>query len=102
MLPQVTFEHGWAGFVCLSRNGAPGFGRVAPSVYAAVCCNAVGVTKGTIGGMLAADMACGEDNPLIGDMESLGAPETLPPQPFLGIGVRLRQRWELWRNRHER
>jgi glycine/D-amino acid oxidase-like deaminating enzyme len=102
MLPDVTLDHTWAGFVCLSRNHAPGFGRVAPSVYSAVCCNAVGVTKSTIGGMLAADMACGEDNPLIADMEDLGQPATLPPQPFLGVGVRLRERWELWRNRHER
>jgi len=102
MLPEVTFAHSWAGFVTLSRNSAPGFGRVAPAVYAAVCCNAVGVTKSTIGGLLAADMACGIDNPLIADMESLGEPEPLPPQPFLGLGVRLRERWELWKNRAER
>jgi glycine/D-amino acid oxidase-like deaminating enzyme len=102
MLPKVTFEHTWAGFVTLSRNSAPGFERVAPTVYAAVCCNAVGVTKATIAGLLAADMACGIDNPLIADMQSLGQPEPLPPQPFLGIGVRLRERWELWKNRAER
>jgi hypothetical protein len=35
-------------------------------------------------------------------MESLGRPQALPPQPFLGLGVRLRQRWELWKNRGER
>jgi glycine/D-amino acid oxidase-like deaminating enzyme len=102
MLPDVTFEHTWAGFVTLSRNAAPGFAQVAPTVYAAVCCNAVGVTKATIAGLLAADMACGIDNPLIADMQSLGRPEPLPPQPFLGIGVRLRERWELWKNRAER
>jgi glycine/D-amino acid oxidase-like deaminating enzyme len=102
MLPDVEFEHTWSGFVCLSRNHAPGFGRVAPSVYAAACCNAVGVTKQTIAGLLAADMACGVDNPLIADMESLGRPDKLPPQPFLGFGVRLRAAWDLWRNRDER
>jgi glycine/D-amino acid oxidase-like deaminating enzyme len=102
MLPNVTLDHCWAGFVTLSRNSAPGFGRVASDVYAAVCCNATGVTKSTIGGLLAADMACGVDNPLIADMESLGRPQRLPPPPFLGLGVRLRERWELWRNRHER
>ena len=102
MLPQVTLDHCWAGFVTLSRNSAPGFGRVASDVYAAVCCNATGVTKSTIGGLLAADMACGIDNPLIADMQSLGQPQRLPPQPFLGLGVHLRSRWELWRNRAER
>lgn len=101
-LPKVDIEHTWTGFVCLSRNGAPGFGQVAPNVWAAVCQNAVGVTKGTIGGLLAADMACGVDNPLIADMQSLGQPASLPPRPLLGWGVRARLLWELWRARAER
>jgi glycine/D-amino acid oxidase-like deaminating enzyme len=101
MLPEVGIEHTWSGFVCLSRNGAPGFGQVAPNIWVAVCQNAVGVTKGTIGGLLAADLACGRDNPLIADMASLGQPSTLPPRPFLDLGVRARFKWELWSNRHE-
>lgn len=100
-LSGVSIEHTWSGFVCLSRNGAPGFGQVAPNVWTAVCQNAVGVTKGTIGGLLAADMASGRDNPLIEDMLSLGTPSDLPPRPFLDIGVRSRFAWELWANRHE-
>jgi glycine/D-amino acid oxidase-like deaminating enzyme len=101
MLPDVEIEHTWTGFVCLSRNYAPGFGRVAANVWAAVCQNAVGVTKGTISGLLAADMACGIDNELIADMESLGTPAPLPPRPFLDAGVHVRTRWDLWRARHE-
>lgn len=101
MLPDVTMEHTWTGYLCLSHNGAPGFGEVRPGVYAAVCQNAVGATKGTISGLLAADLACGEDNPLIADMESLGTPNKLPPRPFLDIGVRARFAWELFNNRHE-
>ncbi|MCT4607807.1 MAG: FAD-binding oxidoreductase [Pelagimonas sp.] len=100
-LPDVDIEHTWSGFVCLSQNSAPGFGPVARNVWSAVCQNAVGVTKGTFGGILAADMASRRDNPLIADMESLGAPSKLPPRPFLDIGVRTRFQWELWRNRHE-
>ncbi|MGE0211345.1 MAG: NAD(P)/FAD-dependent oxidoreductase [Parvibaculaceae bacterium] len=101
-LPKVDIEHTWTGFVCLSRNGAPGFGQAAPNIWTAVCQNAVGVTKGTIGGLLAADMASGVDNPLIQDMQSLGQPDRLPPQPFLDWGVHLRLLWELWRARDER
>ncbi|MEM7523965.1 MAG: FAD-binding oxidoreductase [Pseudomonadota bacterium] len=101
MLPKVEMAHTWSGFVCLSRNAAPGFGRLSPNIWGAVCQNAVGVTKGTIGGLLAADMALERDNPLIADMESLGAPSALPPRPFLDIGVRARFQWELLRNRHE-
>lgn len=101
MLPDVEMDHTWCGIVCLSQNSAPGFGQLAPGVWSAVCQNAVGVTKGTFGGMLAADMATGRENDLIADMESLGTPSALPPQPFLGVGVRARFAWELWSNRHE-
>jgi glycine/D-amino acid oxidase-like deaminating enzyme len=101
MLPDVNMEYTWTGFICLSQNGAPGFGRLADNVYTSVCQNAIGVTKGTAGGMLAADMACGVDNELIGFMQSLGEPNRLPMQPFLGIGVRARLAWELWTARNE-
>ncbi len=101
MLSEVNMEYTWTGYICLSRNDSPGFGRLADNVYAAVCQNAVGVTKGTIGGVLVADMACGEDNELIGYMESLGQPDKLPPRPFLDIGVKTKFAWELYRARHE-
>lgn len=101
MLPDVGLESTWGGFVCLSRNHAPGFGEVRPNVWSAVCQNAVGVTKGTISGLLAADKACGLENPLLADMESLGRPASLPPRPFLDWGVRLRNRFDLWWNRNE-
>ncbi len=101
MLPNVDMEHTWSGFVCLSKNSAPGFGQLAPNVWSAVCQNAMGVTKGTFSGILAADIACGLDNPLIADMQSLGQPSLLPPRPFLDFGARARFAWERWRNRHE-
>ncbi|MEM6483243.1 MAG: FAD-binding oxidoreductase, partial [Pseudomonadota bacterium] len=100
-LEAVEIEYTWSGFVCLSRNGAPAFGRSGSNIWSAVCQNAVGVTKGTFGGILAADLATGRDNPLIADMESLGDPDQLPPRPFLDLGVRARFQWELFTNRHE-
>lgn len=101
MLPNVGMAHTWTGFIALTRNGVPGFGRVAPGVHAAVCQNGIGITKGTIGGILAADMATGRENPLLADIEALGRPMDLPPEPFLGLGVRARMEWELWSARHE-
>jgi glycine/D-amino acid oxidase-like deaminating enzyme len=100
-LIDVPFEHTWTGYVCLSRNNAPGYGKVDGNVWSAVCQNAVGVTKGTISGLLAADLACGVENPLIGDIQSLGTPAALPPRPFLDIGVRARNAYDLWQARHE-
>jgi hypothetical protein len=62
----------------------------------------VGVTKATIGGLLAADLACDIDNPLIADMGSLGSPRNLPPRPILDIGVHARTKFDLWAARAER
>ncbi|MGP1615041.1 MAG: NAD(P)/FAD-dependent oxidoreductase, partial [Pollutimonas bauzanensis] len=100
-LKGVTMEHTWTGFICFSRNGSPGFGRLAPNVYSAVCDNGLGLTKGTVSGLLIADKASGVDNPLIAAYESLGRPNRLPPRPFLDVGVRARFGWELWRHRNE-
>lgn len=101
MLSGVEIENTWTGIVCLSQNAAPAFGRLAPNIYSAACQNAVGVTKGTFAGMLVADLATEQDNPLISDMMSLGEPSALPPRPFLDVGVRARFAWELWKNRDE-
>jgi glycine/D-amino acid oxidase-like deaminating enzyme len=101
MLPNVEMEFTWCGFLCLSENGSPGFGQLGGKVYSAVCQNAVGVTKGTIGGILAADMACNQDNELIAFMQSLGEPNKVPPRPFLDVGVRSKFAWELWKARAE-
>jgi len=100
-LTAVEMEHTWTGYICLSQNSAPGFGKLARNITAAVCQNAVGVTKGTISGLLAADLACGVDNELISYMQQLGAPSRLPPAPLLNWGVRAKMAWELWRARDE-
>lgn len=101
MLCNVEMQSTWTGYICVSQNSAPGFGQIASNVFTSVCQNGVGITKGTIGGLLAADMACGIDNPLITDMQQLGTPSQLPPRPFLDIGVRARFAWEIWRARNE-
>ena len=101
MLRDVELAHTWSGFTALTGNFAPGFGRLRAGVHTACCQNGVGVTKGTIAGILAADLACGRDNPLLADMKALGTPSPLPPAPVLGLGVRARLAWELWRWRTE-
>lgn len=101
MLPSLAVDYTWTGFICVSRNHAPGFGRIGPNVYAAVCQNALGVTTGTISGVLAADMTLGQDNPLIADMESLGQPNPLPPKPFLRLGVEALYAYKRWKGRAE-
>ena len=100
-LPPDIIEHTWSGIITLSQNHAPGFGQHAPNVWTAVCQNGVGVTKGSLSGMLAADMATGRDNPLIADMEALGQPSRLPPRPFVDLGVAAMLKRYAWNDRAE-
>jgi glycine/D-amino acid oxidase-like deaminating enzyme len=86
-LPPDLITDTWMGQITMSRNFAPGFGQHRANVFSAVCQNGVGVTKGTISGLLSADRATGHDNPLIADMLALGHPAALPPRPFLDLGI---------------
>lgn len=101
MLSGVTMEHTWSGLIAVTGNGASSFGEVAPNIYSSAFYNGVGFTKGTIGGLLIADLACGMDNPLLGDMLALQQPNALPPRPFLDVGVKARLAWELMTKRGE-
>ncbi|WJD60983.1 NAD(P)/FAD-dependent oxidoreductase [Pseudomonas kurunegalensis] len=100
-LGDVAMEHFWMGFFCITRNGAPRWGKIEPNVFAAVGCNGVGIAKQTIAGLTLADLACGVENPLIADMLELGAPSRLPPRPFLDLGVKAYLAKERWVGRQE-
>ena len=78
------------------------FGKVASNIQSASGENGIGVSKGTISGVLAAGRAVGIDSPLITGLQSLGAPNQLPPQPFLGLGVRANLAWRHWTERAEK
>lgn len=100
-LMDVPAEHFWMGFFSITRNGAPRWGKIDDNVYAAVGCNGVGIAKQTIAGVTLADLACGVENELIGDMQELGEPQKLPPRPFLDIGVKAYLAKERWVGRQE-
>ncbi|MCE4058721.1 FAD-binding oxidoreductase [Pandoraea sputorum] len=101
-LANVSFEHFWAGYLAMSRNGAPGWGRLAENVYAAVICSGVGIAKQTAAGALVAELASGTEHPRIQDMLMQGSPTPLPRRPFLDVGVRAYVAAEKWRGRAER
>lgn len=93
MLPGVEFEYTWGGSLALSRNHMGYFGQLAPNVYGALCCNGLGVTRGTVTGTLLADWLAGQRNDLIDFLLSSPGPNKNPPQPFLSIGVNLSLIW---------
>jgi glycine/D-amino acid oxidase-like deaminating enzyme len=97
MLPEVGFEYTWGGALCLSRNSAPVFGRIAPRMFAAICHNGLGLARGTISGKLIAEYASGQDSDLVGQMLRFPRPNRNPPAPILRLGVEGNIKWREWR-----
>ena len=87
-LGGVAIEFTWGGVMGITLNGAQFFGRIAENVLASVAYNGVGIAMGTASGMLLADLAVGADSALLRDLQALPGPTWIPPEPFLGIGVR--------------
>lgn len=100
-LADVPLEHFWEGSIAMTRNGAPRWGRLAPHVHGVAGCNGVGIVKHTVLGALAADLALGQDHPLIADALAVGGPTRMPPEPFMGLGVRAYIAKEKWAGRAE-
>jgi glycine/D-amino acid oxidase-like deaminating enzyme len=93
MLPDVGFDYTWSGSLALTQNHKGFFGQLAPNVYGALFCNGLGVTRGTVTGTLLADMIAGKRHELIDFLLSTSGPNTLPPEPFLSIGVNATLWW---------
>lgn len=97
MLPGVEFEYTWGGSLAMSRNHMGYFGQLAPNVYGALCCNGLGVTRGTVTGKLLADWLAGHKSDLIDFLLSSPGPNLNPPEPFLSAGVNLNLKWGQYR-----
>ncbi len=96
MLSEVPMEHRWGGRLCLSLNSVPAFGELEERVFSAACQNGLGTVKGTMSGMMAADLATGNDSPMLQDYRAYDQPGRLPPEPFLSIGANATMRWKEW------
>ncbi len=93
MLYGVDMEFCWGGRLCLSRNSAAAFGEVDRGLYAACCQNGLGTTKGTLHGMLAADLASDRSSALLDQVLAADGPSRLPPEPFAWLGANALMRW---------
>ncbi len=93
MLGDVTMEYRWSGQLCLSWNGVSAFGELDEGLYSACCQNGLGTTRGTVAGMLAAELATGHESELLGLLLEEEAPRKLPPEPFASIGATASIRW---------
>ena len=93
MLPDMPFDYTWGGAMCLSRNHLSYFGSLAPRVHAALCCNGLGITRGTATGTLLANWLTGERHELSDFLLSSPGPNRNPPEPLLSVGVNLNLNW---------
>ena len=92
-LTGVSMEHRWGGHLCLSLNAVPAFGEVESRVYAACCCNGLGTVKGTLYGKLIADLAAGNQEPMVKDALAEAAPQKLYPEPLMSWGAKAKLWW---------
>ena len=97
MLKNVNFEYYWGGAMGITRNQKSFFGALDKNIFATAGCNGLGLTKCTGMGTLLADWIAGEKSELIDFLVSSDGPSSNPPQPFLGLGVKL----NLWWGQHK-
>ncbi|KMW60815.1 Oxidoreductase [Candidatus Rhodobacter oscarellae] len=97
MLKGVGMEYRWGGRLCLSRNNVQVIGALEPGLFSACCQNGLGTAKGTLAGLLAAELANGVGSPELDAALAAPAPTRLPPALVTRIGAAARLRWDAFR-----
>jgi glycine/D-amino acid oxidase-like deaminating enzyme len=97
MLSSMPFEYTWGGALAMSRNHMGYFGELAPNIYGALCCNGLGVTRGTATGKLLGDWLAGEKNELIDFVRQTPGPSANPPAPLVSLGLNMNLKWGQYR-----
>ena len=81
-LNESAIEYSWSGTICISRNSKPVFEENSPGLFLCGGYNASGVSRGTIMGRLASDLALGVSSSLLDNVLALKKPNLIPPRPF--------------------
>lgn len=92
-LAGVEMAYRWGGRLCLSLNDVPAFGEIDEGVFSACCQNGLGTTRGTIAGMMAAELAANGDSPLLPILLNQDPPKRLPPEPVAWLGAVATLKW---------
>lgn len=102
--PQLAgtgMEYSWAGHLCLTLNGVSVMRELEPGLVSACVQNGLGTARGTLTGIGAAEIACGETSAITDHFTAEARPKKLPPQPFRDAGANAIMRWREWRARDE-
>lgn len=100
-LSGVRFQYSWSGHLCLSKNGVSVMRELEPGLFAACVCNGLGTARGTLMGIAAAELACGQTSDITDFFLAEDEPARLPPHPFDTIGANAYMRWKEWQARLE-
>ena len=100
-LGGMRMEHTWAGHLCLSLNGVSVMRELAEGVVSGCVQNGLGTTRGTLTGMGAAEIACGQTSDITAHFGAEDRPKLLPPQPFREWGANTVLRWKEYKAREE-
>ncbi len=100
-LAGMRMQYAWAGHLCLSLNGVAVMREIENGVYSGCVQNGLGTTRGTLTGIGAAELACGEASAITRHFLAEVEPKRLPPQPFQQIGANVVLRWKEWKARDE-
>ena len=102
MLNNVEMEYRWGGRLCLSLNGVQVIQELESGMFSACCQNGLGTARGTLAGMLAAEMACGIGSPALDRALASASPSRLPPSVLSSLGANARLRWGEFRAGREK
>jgi glycine/D-amino acid oxidase-like deaminating enzyme len=97
----MRMEHTWAGHLCLSLNGVSVMRQIAEGVFSGCVQNGLGTARGTLTGMGAAELACGQTSDITRYFGRETHPKRLPPQPFREWGANAVLRWKEYKARRE-
>lgn len=100
-LAGMGMEYVWSGHLCLTRNGVAVMRKIDDGIYSGCVQNGLGTTRGTLTGIGAAELACGESSAITAYFTAQARPERLPPQPFREIGANIWLRWREWKARDD-
>ncbi len=93
-LPDDIIQSTWSGVVSRTRNSSQIFEKIDENIFVAGCYNGSGIGVGSLFGEQIALKASDENTKEIQTIEARNKPTWLPPEPFLGLGVKARLIYE--------
>lgn len=97
MLAGMEMDYRWGGRLCMSINNVAAFGEVENGLFSACCQNGLGLAKGTLHGICAAELATGHRSEALDYCLSEDQPDRVPGGPFKNLGANSVIKWNEFR-----